>query len=313
MRVVVTLSAAEEQPWLALFRGALPGAHVERREPDQPVRAGEPRADYVVVAEPCRTVFDAQPAPKAAFAASAGVAHLLRLPNLPREVPLLRLEDGGMAQPMSRYVLAAALRYALHLDDYARQQREVRWEQQRERAPALIRAGVLGLGMIGSAVAQALVAQGFAVRGFAQSEKRIAGVACYAGAARFDAFLTGVDFLVNVLPFTPATKGLLDARAFALLADGAHVVNIGRGASLVDADLLAALDSGKLSGATLDVFAEEPLPSAHPYWHHSRVTVTPHVSGLTVPEEAVAQIAARIARLERGEAVTGIVDRKRGY
>jgi glyoxylate/hydroxypyruvate reductase A len=313
MHVIVTLSAAEEVPWMGLFRTALPGAHVERREPGQPAGDRERPADYVVLAEPCRTVFDAQPSPKAVFTASAGVGHLLRLSNLPRGVPVVRLEDAGMARPMSRYVLAAALRFALRLDTFAAQQRQSCWEQHRERAPASVRAGVLGLGAIGGAIARALVAQGFAVRGYATSDKRIDGVDCFAGRDRLAALLTGVDFLVNVLPLTPATTGLLDAGALAHLADGAHVVNVGRGRTIVDADLLALLDSGKLSGATLDVFGEEPLPPAHPYWSHPRVVVTPHVSGLTVPEDAVAQIAAKIARLERSEAVTGIFDRDRGY
>jgi glyoxylate/hydroxypyruvate reductase A len=313
MHVVVTLSAAEAHPWMDLFREALPGARVERREPGQPAQGAEPRADYVVLAEPCRTVFDAQRSPRAVFTASAGVGHVLRLPNLPRDVPVVRLEDAGMAAPMSRYVLAAALRFAQRMDVFARQQREARWEQHRAHAPASVRAGVLGLGAIGGAIAHALAAQGFAVRGFATTRKRIDGVECFAGSDRLDAFLAGLDLLVNVLPLTPATTGLLDAAALARLADGAHVVNVARGRTLVDADLLALLDSGKLSGATLDVFAEEPLPPDHPYWTHPRVAVTPHVSGLTVPEDAVAQIAAKIARLERGETVTGVLDRGRGY
>lgn len=313
MHVVVTLSAAEAQPWMNLFREALPGARVERREPGQPLQGAEPRADYVVLAEPCRTVFDAQRSPRAVFTASAGVGHVLRLPNLPRDVPVVRLEDAGMAGPMSRYVLAAALRFTERMDVFARQQCEARWEQHRARAPASVRAGVLGLGVIGGAIARALAAQGFAVRGYATTRKRIDGVECFAGSDRLDAFLAGLDLLVNVLPLTPATTGLLDAAALARLADGAHVVNVARGRTLVDADLLALLESGKLSGATLDVFAEEPLPPDHPYWTHPRVAVTPHVSGLTVPEDAVAQIAAKIARLERGEAVTGVLDRGRGY
>ncbi len=313
MHVVVTLSASEAQPWMDLFRAALPGARVVRREPGQPVQGPEPPADYVVLAEPCRAVFDVQPSPKAVFTASAGVGHLLRLPNLPRGVPVVRLEDAGMAGPMSRFVLAAALRLAQRMDMYARQQREVRWDPQRERAPGDVRAGVLGLGVIGGAIAAALAAQGFAVRGYATTERRIDGVECFAGRDSLDAFLADLDFLVNALPLTPATTGLIDAAALGRLADGAHVVNVGRGRTMVDADLLALLDSGKLSGATLDVFAEEPLPPAHPYWSHPRVAVTPHVSGLTVPKDAVAQIAAKIGRLERGEAVTGLLDRERGY
>jgi len=210
-------------------------------------------------------------------------------------------------------VLAAALRFTQRMDVYAEQQRELLWDQQHERAPADVRAGVLGLGVIGGAIAAALVAQGFAVRGYATTERRIEGVQCFAGRDRLDAFLSGLEFLVNALPHTPATAGLVDAAALGRLADGAHVVNVGRGRTMVDADLLALLDSGKLSGATLDVFTEEPLPPAHPYWRHPRVRITPHVSGLTVPRDAVAQIAAKIGRLERGETVTGLLDRARGY
>jgi glyoxylate/hydroxypyruvate reductase A len=313
MHVVVTLSAAEEQPWMDLFRDALPGARVMRREPGQSIGEPEPAADYVVLAEPCRSVFDAQPSPKAVFTASAGVGHLLRLPNLPRGVPVFRLEDAGMAQPMSRYVLAAALRFTQRMDTYARLQRDAAWKQEHEKRPGSVRTGVLGLGVIGGAIARALAAQGFAVRGYATTDRHIDGVECYAGRDRLAAFLTGLDFLVNALPLTPATTGLIDAAALVRLADGAHVVNVGRGRTLVDADLLALLDSGKLSGATLDVFGEEPLPPAHPFWAHPRIAVTPHISGLTVPEEAVAQIAAKIARLERGETASGIFDRERGY
>jgi glyoxylate/hydroxypyruvate reductase A len=313
MHVIVTLSAAEAQPWMDLFCAALPGARIERREPGHPAQSAEAQADYVVLAEPCRTVFDAQLSPKAVFTASAGVGHLLRVPNLPCAVPVVRLEDAGMAGPMSRYVLAAALRFAQRMDVYAQQQRESRWDQQHERAPAEMRAGVLGLGVIGSAIATALAGQGFAVRGYATTERRIDGVACFAGRERLDAFLADLDLLVNVLPLTPATTGFVDRAVLGWLADGAHVVNVGRGRTMVDADLLALLDNGKLSGATLDVFAQEPLPKDHPYWTHPRVTITPHISGLTVPQDAVAQIAAKIGCIERGETVTGLLDRERGY
>ena len=122
-----------------------------------------------------------------------------------------------------------------------------------------------------------------------------------------------VPFNVAVVPLTPATHGMLNRRALAKLADGAHVVNIGRGALVNDADLLALLDEGKLGGATLDVFDPEPLPPSHPYWTRSDVTLTPHVSGTTLPDIAVAQIAAKVRRLEQGLPVTGVVDRMRGY
>ena len=218
-----------------------------------------------------------------------------------------------MAAQMVRYVLGAALRFAQRMDTYARQQRAACWEQHPPRDPATIAIGVMGVGVIGAQIAGALAAQGFAVRGYARSARTVDGVQVFSGSAQFAAFLSGVDFLVNVLPNTPETRGILDRDALARLGDGAHVLNIGRGAALVEEDLLALLDSGKLSGATLDVFREEPLPPHHPFWRRPEIVVTPHISGLTLPAAAVAQVAGKIARLERGEPVSGIVDIERGY
>ena len=313
MHVTVCLAAEDASPWMDLFGAALPDAHVERREPDAPVAVGALRADYVVAAHPCRTVFDEQPAPRAVFTVSAGVGHMLRMANLPRDVPLIRVEDAGMGAQMVRYVLAAVLGFAQRLPTYAAQQRAVRWEQHPPRAPASLAVGVLGLGVVGAAVARALAAQGFAVRGHARTAKAIDGVCGFAGADGFAAFLDGLDVLVVVVLDTADTAGMLDRAALSRLADGAHVVNIGRGSALVEEDLVALLDSGKLSGATLDVFRTEPLPPEHPFWQRPEIAVTPHIAGLTIPADTVAQIAAKIGRLERGLPVTGVVDRGRGY
>jgi glyoxylate/hydroxypyruvate reductase len=314
MLIVVALAQDEETAlWMRLFAEAMPQARVVRREPDRAVDASAPQADYVVVADPCSTLFLEQPAPKAVFTVSAGVGHVFGMPGFPPAVPLVRIEDAGMAPQMVRYVTAAAMRFALGLDRYERQQRHARWERHLPRDVGSIHAGVLGLGVIGGAVARALAAQGFAVRGYARHAKRVEGIACFDEAAGLPAFLNELDFLVCVVPATPATDGILNATSLAQLADGAYVVNIGRGAALVEADLLALLDAGKLSGATLDVFRTEPLPAEHPFWRRPEIVVTPHVSGMTLPAETVAQIAGKIARFERGEAVTGIVDHERGY
>lgn len=313
MKVTLSLPANEASPWLPLFRAALPGADVGLREPDAPVAAGAPRADYVVAAWPCRTVFDEHTAPKAIFTVSAGVAHVLRLSNLPPAVPVIRVEDAGMAPQMIRYVLAVVLRVAQRIDAYAAQQREARWEQHPARAPSSLQVGVLGLGVIGAAIARALADQGFAVRGHARTARRIDGVRCHAGSDGLDAFLDGLDVLVCVLPHTPETAGILDRATLSRLEAGAYLVNVGRGSALVEDDLLPLLDSGRLSGATLDVFRQEPLPPDHPFWRRPEITITPHVAGLTDPDATVAQIAAKIACLERGEPVSGVVDRTRGY
>jgi len=313
MRIVLSLPADAESCWLELLRAALPGAQVLSRLWGQPVDPEAISADYVVAYGRCDTLFDEQRRMKAIFTLSAGVGHLLKMRNLPRDVPVIRLEDAGMAEHMVRYVLAAALRFLQRLDVYARQQRDAHWEQHEPRSPSSIRVGVMGLGAIGAQVARALAAQGFVVRGYARSARNMDGVEVFAGESRFDAFLDDLDFLVCVLPATPATDGILDRRSLSRLADGAHLVNIGRGVSLVEEDLIALLDSGKLGGATLDVLRKEPLPSDHPFWRRPEIVVTPHISGLTVPETAVAQIAGKIARLERGESVTGIGALERGY
>jgi glyoxylate/hydroxypyruvate reductase A len=313
MRVVLCIPADDGAPWIDLFRAAMPDAQIALRDVTAAGDADTPQADYAVTAGRCETLFDEQCHLKAVFALSAGAGHLLALPNLPRDMPLYRLEDAGMAAQMIRYVLSAALRFAQRMDTYARQQRDARWEQHPPRDPATIAIGVMGLGVIGAQIAGELAAHGFSVRGYTRSPRTVDAIQVFAGSAQFSAFLSGVDFLVNVLPNTPGTRGVLNRSTLARLTDGAHVLNIGRGAALVEEDLLMLLDSGKLSGATLDVFNEEPLPAHHPFWRRPEILVTPHISGLTLPSAAVAQVAGKIAQLERGEPVSGIVDFERGY
>lgn len=307
VRVAVCVPPDEAPHVRSLFAAALPDAEiVDARE----ARAG---ADYVVAGFRDEALFERQRAMKAVFAFGAGVNGVLALPGLPGDVPLIRLEDAGMQGQMVRYVLATVLRFAGRFDVYARQQRERVWRQHDPRPPASITVGVLGIGVIGGAIAQALAAQGFRVRGHARTAKSLPGVECYAGDTAFDAFLAGLDVLVAVVPLTAATRGILNRRTLAKLGDGAHLINVGRGALVVDADLIALLDLRKLAGATLDVFDTEPLPPTSPYWTRADVTLTPHVSGTTLPDEAVLQIAAKIRRLEHGLPITGVVDRARGY
>lgn len=307
MRVAVCADPDEVPALLSLFGASLPEADVVD------ARAASGSADYVVAGFRDDALFARLRATKAVFAYGAGVNGVLALPGLPPDVPLIRLEDAGMRAQMVRYVVAAALRVAGRLDVYAQQQQRRVWAQHPPRPPAAMTAGVLGLGVIGAGIAQALAAQGFRVRGHARTPRTLDGVDCHAGDAGFHPFLAGLDLLVAVVPLTPATRGLLNRRTLALLAAGAHLINVGRGAVVRDADLLAMLDEGKLSGATLDVFDPEPLPIEHPYWSRPDVTVTPHVSGTTLAHEAVAQIAGKIRRLEQRLPVTGVVDRERGY
>lgn len=242
----------------------------------------------------------------------AGVDHILHDPALP-DVPILRLVDPHMTDAMSEYVVLQVLR--LHRQDplYRAQQTAADWREHAQKNAAARPVGILGFGQLGQDAARKLAALGFDVAGWSRSRRAVPDVVTYAGADGLDALLVRSEILVSLLPMTPETEDILDARLFARLPRGAAVVNAGRGRHLVEADLLAALDSGQLSAAVLDVFREEPLPPAHPFWHHPRIVVTPHVAAETHPPTAAAIIARAIDDFEAGRPLAHLVDRRRGY
>ncbi|HEX4325739.1 MAG TPA: glyoxylate/hydroxypyruvate reductase A [Burkholderiales bacterium] len=250
---------------------------------------------------------------RAIFNMGAGVDALLQDPELPADTPIIRLEDAGMAEQMEEYVAWAALGYLRNMDVYARQQRRAEWTQLDPRPRENFCIGIMGLGLLGERVARYLRAMGFPVRGWNRSERSIEDVTCHAGDAGLSEFLAGTQMLVCMLPLTPATQGVLNRALFAQLPRGAYLVSIGRGLHLVEKDLLDALDSGQLAGALLDVMPQEPLPAEHAFWRHPLVTVTPHISAQTLIEASMHQIAEKIGAFMRGEAVSGVIDRNKGY
>ena len=171
----------------------------------------------------------------------------------------------------------------------------------------------MGAGVLGSKVARSLQAWRFPLRCWSRSHKSWSGVQSFAGRDELEAFLSQCRVLINLLPNTPETVGIINRQLLNQLPDGAYLLNLARGVHVVEDDLIAALDNGKIRGAMLDVFNREPLPAESPLWQHPRVTITPHVAAITRPAEAVAYISRTIAQLERGEAVSGQVDRARGY
>ena len=277
----------------------------------------EVQADYAVCWKPPADFFDGQHNIKAVFNIAAGVDAILAHPGMRqghlREVPIVRLGDAGMAAQMEEYVLAAALRWQRKLDIYAAQQRAGTWNMLAPKKRDRVTVGVLGLGVLGAHVAQSMQRFGYQAAGWSRHPKQVEGVACQHGANGLKTFLAHTNVLVCLLPLTDDTRGILNRGNLAQLPQGAHLVNIGRGAHLVEADLLALLDDGHLGGATLDVFADEPLPATSRLWTHPRVLVTPHVSAATLRGESMAQIAHKIRAIERGEALTDVVDRNKGY
>ena len=306
MRIVFHDLTVEPQPWLAQLLLAFPGADIALWQP------GAAPADYALVWAPPQQLLAEQTALKALFNIAAGVDALMQM-RLPPGVPIFRLDDAGMAVQMAEYVCHAVIRHFRDFDAYAAAQRDACWAQREPRRREDFSVGLLGLGVLGSRVAQALSAFGFPLLGWSRSPKAQDGVQCHHGAAGLNDFLAGSQVLVNLLPLTPETEKLLNRDTLGRLRPGGYLVNVARGAHLVEADLLALLESGQLAGATLDVFRTEPLPPEHPFWHHPRITVTPHVSARTLREESIAQIARKIRALQRGEPIAGVVDPVRGY
>ncbi|HSX93517.1 MAG TPA: glyoxylate/hydroxypyruvate reductase A [Hydrogenophaga sp.] len=306
MHITVCVSQQKPEPWQQGLQAAFPDATVSVWQP------GSPPADYAVVWAPPQAFFDEQPGLKAAFNTGAGVDALLKLRIAPA-TRIVRLDDAGMSVQMAEFACHAVIRHFRELDGYEADVREGRWSYRKPRARADYPVGVMGLGVLGERVARALTVFDFPVHGWSRSPKAIDGVTCHAGEAQFDAFLASCRVLINLLPLTPETENLLNRRTLSLLKPGGYLINLARGAHLVDDDLLALLDSGHLAGATLDVFRTEPLPAAHGFWNHPKITVTPHTSARTLREESIEQIARKIAALGRGESVAGEVDRLRGY
>ena len=306
MRISFCCSHTKAEPWLAGFRQALPGVEIEVWQP------GAPAADHAVVWAPPQQFLDQQPGLKGIFNIGAGVDALLNL-KLPPAAVLVRIDDGGMAVQMAEFVSHAVIRHFRELDAYALEEAQARWAFRKPREHQDFPVGIMGLGVLGARVARALAHFEFPVRGWSRSARELPGVECFAGAAQFDAFLRGTRVLVCLLPLTPGTAGIMNRENLSKLLPGGYVVNVARGAHLVDEDLVALIDSGHLAGAALDVFRTEPLPPEHPFWGHPKITVTPHTSARTLRDESVAQIAGKILALERGEPVAGVVDIERGY
>jgi glyoxylate/hydroxypyruvate reductase A len=218
-----------------------------------------------------------------------------------------------MAVQMAEFVSHALIRHFRELDCYEDDVRHGAWSYRRPRLREDFPVGIMGLGVLGQRVAQAVAHFEFPLRGWSRKPKHIEGMTCFSGKAQFDEFLAGTRVLVCLLPLTPETEGIMNRRTLGKLLPNAFVINVARGAHLVEEDLLALMDSGHVAGATLDVFRTEPLPEGHPFWNHPKLTVTPHTSARTLRDETVAQIAGKIQALESGQPVAGVVDRMRGY
>ena len=302
MKILFASTAEAPQAWLPQLAQALPEDSFTTT-PAQDV-------DIALVAMPPAGTFARLGRLKLVQSLWMGVEKLLAEPALPRGVPIARLVDPGMVAAMSETVLVHVLDWHRHLYAYREQQHQRVWREIGQRLAADRTVGLLGLGELGSDAARKLAALGFRVAGWSRRPKALAGVETF---TELEPLLRAADALVCLLPLTAQTRGILNAKAFSLMKRGGCLVNVGRGGHLVVADLLAALDSGRLAHAYLDVFDEEPLPPGDPLWRHPRVSVTPHVAALSDPRTALPQIVENVERARRGEPPLHPVDPAQGY
>ncbi len=268
--------------------------------------------EYAIVGRTRPGDLAAYPNLKAILSMWAGVEHLLDDPTVPVHVPIVRMVEPSLTRGMVDYVCCHVLNFLLRTHEYG----DRNWRHKQKINPRYsddMHVGVLGLGQLGGACAEALVSLGFPVQGWSRSRKHIDGVESFAGNLELEAFLSRAEILVMLLPRTPATENILNSNTLKQLPSGACILNAGRGEQIDDAALLAALDAGVLSEVVLDVFRDEPLPQNHRFWSHPRVTVTPHVASVTSPCTAAPVLVGNLHRLQRGDPVSPLVDRRRGY
>lgn len=298
--------------WLQALEKAIPGAKVREWK-----SGDNAHADYALVWHPPVEMLAGRKL-KAVFALGAGVDSILsKLKAHPEmldaSIPLFRLEDTGMGLQMQEYAVSQVLHWFRRFDDYQALKNEAKWQPLEEYTREAFTIGIMGAGVLGAKVAEELQHWGFPLRCWSRTRKSWPGVESFAGTEELGAFLSQTRVLINLLPNTPETVGIINTSLLNQLQDGAYVLNLARGVHVVEEDLLAALNNGKLKGAMLDVFSREPLPVQSPLWQHPRVAMTPHIAAVTRPAEAVGYISRTILHLENGDAVTGQVDRVRGY
>ncbi|APU68821.1 MAG: glyoxylate/hydroxypyruvate reductase A [Bacteroidota bacterium] len=260
-----------------------------------------------------RGIFKNYPNLKVIASMGAGVDHILSDPALPDDIQITRVVDDKMTEDMSNFVLTQALARLRKIQDYTKHQTEKKWDRTQYGRPQDTKIGIMGLGVLGDAVAEKLHKNNFQVYAWSRTEKDCQNITCFHGKEQMEEFLSHAEILVCLLPLTEDTRNILNADLFDMLPEGAYVINVARGEHLVEHDLLEMIDNGHLSGASLDVFREEPLPDEHPFWEHEKINITPHIASLTSPESVVPQIIENYDRMMDGKPLRHEVELEKGY
>ena len=310
MAILLSTKAHTMQDWKAALLAVDPSLEI-RLFPD----AGNPAEIEAAVVWTAHDMMELRRYPnlKLIVSMGAGVDHLLRPPGPPPGIPVARLKDLLLTSAMAEWVLLNVLRFHRQDPEYRALQQRKEWLELSAPSTAERRIGILGIGELGSASARVLTALGFPVMGWSRSAKTLPGVQTFHGADGLMAMAAQTDILICLLPLTPETRGVLNAKLLSALPRGAYVINGARGGHMVAEDMLAALDSGHLAGAALDVFEPEPLPAESRFWSHPKVFLTPHAASITIPSSVAPQVVENIRNMRAGQPLINLVDFSLGY
>lgn len=310
MAILLSTKAHAMQDWKAALLAVDPSLEI-RLFPD----AGDPAEIEAAVVWTAHDMMELRRYPnlKLIVSMGAGVDHLLRAPGPPPGIPVARLKDVLLTSAMAEWVLLNVLRFHRQDPEYRALQQRKEWLELSAPSTSERRIGILGIGELGSASARVLGSLGFPVMGWSRSAKALPGVQTFHGADGLMAMAAQTDILICLLPLTPETRGVLNAKLLSALPRGAYVINGARGGHMVAEDMLAALDSGHIAGAALDVFEPEPLPPESPFWSHPKVFLTPHAASITIPSSVAPQVVENIHNMRNGRPLINLVDFSLGY
>lgn len=309
MTVLLVSTVGPREPWIELLNGAMP-EEVIRTDPEAPDLDD---VDVALVAHARPGTYKRLPNLRLIIGLQAGVDSLLADPDLPPDIPIVRAGRPDGDRMIAEYALLHVLRHHRHMPEFIAQQRRAEWKKTEVRLAAERRVGFMGLGLIGMAAASLVRDVGFQVAAWTRTPRDEPGIENFHGPEQLAPFLARSEIVINLLPLTDETRDIICARTLAMLPEDAVLINLGRGQHVVDENLIAALDSGRLRAATLDVFRTEPLPAEHPFWRHPKITLMPHTARSSRAANAVPQIVENIRRLRAGEAPLQPVNREAGY
>lgn len=309
MSIILIFENKDPKPWKKALQKKLPNTTIEI----YPDVKNKKDVDFAICWKPKKKVLEQFPNIKVIQSVGASIEHITNTQIIRKNTLITRIVDEQLSNDMWEFLLAIVLSELKNTKTYLAQQATNTWKQHNYKTIDNTTISILGLGKIGGFVAEKFAQIGFNVKGWSNSKKQISNVKSYQGENEFDTFLEDSDFLINLLPLTDKTKGILNKNTFEKLLNDAFIINVGRGEHLVETDLINALDTSILSGAFLDVFTEEPLPKEHPFWKHPKIKITPHVASLTNVETASEQILENYKLFLKNEKLINIVSLNKGY